>query len=112
MLAYFLSKKDPTLPANCKSSNDKSVYFLNWLVRDTFVKSGWMIITLFNFNEILIYLERYQGIILGKQANGWAQSAPAPGWDKVNVYENLGMAAALPVLPLNTPLIDITPDKS
>ena len=33
---------------------------------------------------------------------------PDPGWDKVNVYENLSMEAALPALPLNTPLIDIT----
>ena len=37
---------------------------------------------------------------------------PPPNWDRVNISENLGKAAALPALPLNTPLIDITPDKS
>ena len=29
---------------------------------------------------------------------------PTPGWDRVNISENLGKAAALPALPLITPL--------
>ena len=29
------------------------------------------------------------------------------GWDRVNVFENLGKAVALPALPLITPLYDI-----
>ena len=37
------------------------------------------------------------------KANGWAQSAH-PDWDRVNLSENLGKAAALPALPLITPL--------
>ena len=40
---------------------------------------------------------------LAIKSNGWAYSAPS-GWDRNNVSENLGKAAALPALPLITPL--------
>ena len=52
--------------------------------------------TIVDYGDIFLCRGVIAEFFSARQANQWAYfSAPSPGWDRVNMFDNLGKASAL-----------------